>query len=76
MDEGHPSQVDIRELPKLGKPLTNKVGFQSPLLAAATVQRLAAFIDDELTKPRAERTGIGPDSGFVGYSAGAFRQPL
>lgn len=55
LDEGHPAQFDVRELPKVGKPFADKVVFQSPLLAAAKVQRLAAFIDDELTKPRAER---------------------
>ncbi len=55
LDDGHSAQFDVRELPKVGKPLADKVGFQSPLLPAATVQRLAVFIDDELTKPKAAR---------------------
>lgn len=54
LDEGHPAQFDVRELPK-GGALVDAVVFQSPLLAAATVQRLAAYIDGELSKPKAGR---------------------
>ena len=54
LDEGHPAQFDVRELPKEAAALVATVAFQSPLLAAATVHRLAAFIDGELRKPRKE----------------------
>lgn len=55
VDEGHPAQFDVRELPNGGAALVDKVAFQSPLLAAATVQRLAAFVDGELAKPKVAR---------------------
>jgi hypothetical protein len=55
LDKGHAAQFDVRELPNSGAALVDKVAFQSPLLAAATVQRLAAFIDGELAKPKAAR---------------------
>ena len=56
VDEGHAAQFDVRELPNGGAAaLVDTVKFQSPLLPAATVQRLAAFVDGELAKPKAAR---------------------
>lgn len=54
LDDPRGGQFDVRELPNGGKPLVQPA-FQSPLLSAATVQRLAAFIDGELAKAKAER---------------------
>ena len=54
LDEGRSGQFDVRELPKGGKPLV-QAAFQSPLLPAATVERLASFIDGELARPKAAR---------------------
>ncbi len=64
LDEGHPGQFDVRELPApVGLPLVGEVETHSPLLPAGVVNCLAAFIDGELRKPRGERAWVKAKGG-------------